>query len=71
MTFDLDLTFEIMMKTAEGATMDEKLESPYLAMSKLDNNQEDVPFISSPLVETNDKADLDPKSADFHMGDRY
>lgn len=41
MTFDLDLTFEIMMKTAEGATMDEKLESPYLAMSKLDNKQED------------------------------
>lgn len=69
MTFDFDLTFEIMMKIAEGATMDEKLESPYLAMSKLDNNQEDVPFISLPLVE--DRADLDPESADFHMGNRY
>lgn len=56
------------MKTAEGATMDKELESPYLAISKLDNNnQEDIPF---PSVETNDRADLKPESADFQMGDR-
>lgn len=41
MTFDLDLTFEIMLKTAEGAIIDEELESPDLAMPKLDNNQAD------------------------------
>ena len=67
MTFDLNLTFEIMLKTAEGAAMNEELESPYLAMPELDDNQADSPL----SVETNDNADIDPKSSDFYKGDRY
>lgn len=61
------LTFEMMLKTAEGATMDEELELPYLAMPELDDNQADSPL----SVETNDSADIDPKSGDFYMDDRY
>lgn len=71
MIYDLDLTFEIMMKSAEGATLDKELESTYLAIPELDDNQVDSPIISSQSAEEIDKADLDPTTADLHMGDRY
>lgn len=71
MTFDLDLTFKIIMKIAKGAKIDEKLASPYLAMTRLENDLEDVPNSALPFVETNNNADLDSESADFYRGDRY
>lgn len=69
MTFDLDLTFQIIIKTAEGAKIDRKLASPYLAMTRLRNDQEDVPNSAFPFVETNNNADIDSESADFYIGD--
>ncbi len=47
MTFDLDLTFEIMIKSAEGAAFDEEFGSSYLTMPDLENNQANLPIISS------------------------
>ena len=37
-TFDLDWTWEIMVKSVKKAILDEKFESLYLTMSELDNN---------------------------------
>ena len=65
MTIDLDLIFKIMLKTVESIIMDEKLESPYLAMSKLDNNQTDSPL----SIEINDNIDINLKSVNFYIGD--
>lgn len=67
MTFDLNLTFEIILKTAEGTIIDEEFKSPYLAMPKLDDNQADLPL----SVEINDNADIDLKSSDFYMDNQY
>lgn len=68
MTFDLDLSFEIMIQSAEGAKSHKEFEFPYPEISGLDKNQADFPILYLMPVETKKK---DPTNSDFHMGDRY
>lgn len=64
MTINLDLIFKIILKIVENGIIDKKLELFYLKILMLDNNQAD----SLLLVEIKDTADIDPKIANFYMG---
>lgn len=46
MTFDLDLSFEIMIQSAEGANPHEEFELPCPEMSGLDDNRVDSAIVS-------------------------